>query len=60
VGVDHAVGDHAVKEAGRLTSPVFSPRRGKVLAFAILRREAAAEGGEVTAGGVSGRVHALA
>jgi folate-binding protein YgfZ len=52
--------DHAGKEAGRLTSPVLSPRWGKVLAFAILRREAAAEGAEVTAGGVSGRVHALA
>jgi folate-binding protein YgfZ len=60
VGVDLAAVDHALKEAGRLTSPIFSPARGKVLAFAILRREAAAEGGQVTAGGVLGRVHALA
>jgi aminomethyltransferase len=48
--------EHAGRQAGRLSSPVFSPRRGKVLAFAILRREAATEGAEVTSGGVSGRV----
>ena len=58
-GVDDAGADHAGKEAGQLTSPIFSPRRGKVLAFAILRREAA-ERGEVTVAGVSGRVHAVA
>jgi aminomethyltransferase len=51
--------DHAGKEAGRLTSPVFSPRLGKVVAFAILRREAAAEGAQVAANGVEGLVHAL-
>jgi folate-binding protein YgfZ len=47
---------HAGHEAGRLSSPVFSPRRGKVLAFAMLRREAAAAGAEVSAGEVPGRV----
>jgi len=52
--------DHAGNEAGRLTSPVVSPRRGKLLAFAILRREAAAEGTHVAAGGALGQVHALA
>jgi aminomethyltransferase len=52
--------DHAGRQVGRITSPVFSPQRGKVLAFAILRREAAAPGAEVTAGGVSGRVVPLA
>ncbi len=48
--------EHAGHEVGRLTSAVFSPRRGKVAAFAILRREAAAPGAEVTAGGFAGRV----
>jgi folate-binding protein YgfZ len=52
--------EHGGKEAGRLTSPVFSPRLGKVAAFAILRREAAAEGTPVSAGGAGGRVYALA
>jgi aminomethyltransferase len=46
----------AGEEAGRLSSPVFSPRRGKVMAFAILRREAAAAGTEVEANGIPGRV----
>jgi len=50
----------AGQAVGRLSSPVFSPRRRKVLAFAILRREAAAAGAEVTVGGVSGRVLPLA
>jgi aminomethyltransferase len=48
--------EHAGHPAGQLSSPVFSPRRGMVLAFAILRREAAAPGNAVTAGGVAGRV----
>ncbi len=51
--------EHAGKEVGRLTSPVFSPHHGKVLAFAVLRREAAVEDVEVTVEGVSGRVRAL-
>jgi folate-binding protein YgfZ len=50
---------HANQEVGRLTSPVFSPRRGVVLAFAILRREAAVEGAGIAAGGVSGKVVTL-
>ncbi|MGH7485834.1 MAG: YgfZ/GcvT domain-containing protein, partial [bacterium] len=47
------------REVGRLTSPVFSPRQGKVLAFAILRREAAAEGSALAAGSAQGRVRAI-
>jgi folate-binding protein YgfZ len=51
--------DHAGQHVGQLSSPVFSPRRRMVLAFAIVRREAAAQGAAVTAGGVPGRVVAL-
>jgi aminomethyltransferase len=51
--------DHAGQHVGQLSSPVFSPRRGLLLAFAILRREAAAPGSAVTAGAVAGRVLAL-
>lgn len=51
--------EHAGKEVGRLTSPVFSPRQAKALAFAVLRREAASEGVAVTVGGIPGRVHSL-
>jgi folate-binding Fe-S cluster repair protein YgfZ len=50
----------AGREAGRLSSPVFSPRLEKVIAFAILRREAAAPGAKVTADGVFGIVRAVA
>ncbi len=44
------------KEAGRLTSPVFSPTMERVVAFAILRREAASPGTEFTVNGRRGRV----
>lgn len=48
---------HEGREVGRLSSPVFSPRREALVAFAILRREAAQEGTKVVAGEVSGLVH---
>ena len=51
--------EHNGQQVGRLTSPVLSPRQGRVLAFAILRREAAAAGAEVAVGGVLGRVAPL-
>ena len=44
------------KEVGRLTSPIFSPTMEKVAAFAILRREAASPGTELSANGRRGRV----
>jgi folate-binding protein YgfZ len=47
------------REVGRLSSPVFSPRLKKVMAFAILRREATEPGAKVAAAGVSGRVLAV-
>lgn len=47
------------KQAGRLTSPVFSPGRQRVVGFAILRREAAAEGTPVQVHGMAGRVGPL-
>ena len=43
------------KEVGRLTSPVFSPTKGKVLAFALLRREAV-QGETLTVDGHEARV----
>ena len=44
------------KEAGRLTSPVFSPTMERVVGFAMLRREAASPGTEFTVNGRRGRV----
>ena len=44
------------KDVGRLTSPVFSPTMERVMAFAILRREAASPGTEFTVNGRRGRV----
>jgi tRNA-modifying protein YgfZ len=43
------------KGVGQATSLVFSPRTGKVLGFAILRREAAPPGTPITVGGAPGR-----
>ncbi len=48
------------KEVGRLTSPVFSPTMERVVAFAILRREAALPGTEFTVNGCRGRVRPAA
>ena len=44
------------KDVGRLTSPVFSPTMERVVAFAILRREAASPGSEFIVNGCRGRV----
>ena len=44
------------KDVGRLTSPVFSPTMERVVAFAILRREAASPGSEFVVNGRRGRV----
>jgi len=52
--------EYGGREVGRLSSPAFSPRLEKVMAFAIVRRAAAGLGGEVTAAGVPGRVQAVA
>jgi aminomethyltransferase len=48
----------AGREVGRLTSPVFSPRRNCVLGFSVVRREAAADGTAIAAGEFSGKVRA--
>lgn len=48
------------KEVGRLTSPVFSPTMERVVAFSILRREAALPGTEFTGNGCRGRVRSAA
>ena len=42
------LGDRVV---GQLTSAVISPRTGKILGFAVVRREALAPGAELSAGG---------
>lgn len=44
------------REVGRISSPVYSPYFEKILAFGILRRQAAAEGSEITVEGLRGRV----
>lgn len=44
------------REVGRISSPVYSPHLGKILAFGMLRRQAAAEGSEITVEGLRGRV----
>ena len=44
------------REAGRLTSPVFSPRLGRVAGFGLLRREAADPGAAIIVEGQPGRV----
>jgi folate-binding protein YgfZ len=44
------------REVGRISSPVYSPRLEKVLVFGMLRRQAAAEGSEITVEGLPGRV----
>jgi folate-binding protein YgfZ len=46
------------RDVGRISSPVYSPHLAKILAFAILRREALAEGAEITVKGLRGRVRA--
>ena len=43
------------RNVGQATSLVFSPRSGKVAGFAIVRREAAEPGAELTVGGAPGR-----
>lgn len=43
------------REAGRVTSPVFSPRRGRSLSFSILRSGAATPGAELRSCGLQGR-----
>jgi aminomethyltransferase len=43
------------REAGRVSSPVFSPRRGLSLSFSILRSEAAMPGAKLLAAGIEGR-----
>ncbi len=44
------------KPMGRLTSPVYSPRTGKVLGMAILRREASEAGTPLTIAGCPAKV----
>jgi aminomethyltransferase len=44
------------EEVGHLTSPVYSPRLGRVVGFGILRRHAAHAGASITVKGVRGRV----
>ncbi len=44
------------KKAGELTSPVFSPRLGKTLGFALLKREAAEAGTGLEVAGWAARV----
>ena len=44
------------KGVGKATSLVSSPRTGKLAGFAILRREAAEPGTDITVGGAPGRV----
>jgi len=48
------------KEAGRLTSPVYSPRLGRSLGFAILRQKAAEAGAGLEVEGVEARVRQTA
>jgi folate-binding protein YgfZ len=43
------------REVGRATSLLLSPQSGKLAGFAILRREAAQSGAEITVGGAPGR-----
>lgn len=43
------------REAGRVTSPVFSPRRNLSLSFAILRSEAARPEADLLCAGIRGR-----
>jgi aminomethyltransferase len=47
---------HGEKQVGEISSPVFSPALGRVLALAIVRREAAAPGTAIRVGDQSGRV----
>ena len=44
------------QEVGVLTSPVFSPRRGRCLGFSILRREASQPGSALRVGSYDARV----
>ena len=44
------------REVGRISSPVYSPNFEKILAFGMLRRQATAEGSEITVEGLRGRV----